>query len=91
MIDNTLLLVDAIKRVRPDSEFTFTEDDYSTIEWHKLEGSAPSLAEINAEIELIKKERIQAEKDAAAKRKIAEDKLAALGFTLDDLKALGLA
>lgn len=34
--------------------------------------------------------RIQAETDAAAKKLAAEAKLAALGLTADDLKALGL-
>lgn len=83
-------LCDAIKKLRPNSEFSFTDNDYSTIKWDVLEGKAPTQAEVNAAIELIKQEEIQAEAEAAAKKAAAEAKLTALGLTADDLKALGL-
>ena len=38
----------AIWKLRPDSEFSFTDDDYSTIKWDKLEGNEPSKSEIDA-------------------------------------------
>lgn len=80
----------AIQRLRPTAEFSFQNDDYSTIKWDVLEGDAPTQAEIDAAIEEIKAEEAQAELNKAAKKAAAEAKLAALGLTADDLKALGL-
>jgi len=83
-------LVKAIKYLKPNSQFIFTEADYSTIEWHILEGEAPTQAEIDAAIEQVKADEV-AEAEAKAQAKAsAEAKLAALGLTTDDLKALGL-
>ncbi len=83
-------ITQAIKNLRPNAEFSFTNDDYSTIKWDVLEGNAPTQAEVDAAIEAIKQEEVQAEAEAAAKKAAAEAKLAALGLTADDLKALGL-
>lgn len=83
-------LTDAIKKLKPTSEFSFTDEDYSTIKWDILEGEAPTQSEVNAAIETIKQEEIQAAAEAVAKKAAAEAKLAALGLTADDLKALGL-
>jgi len=80
----------AIQKLKPDSEYKFLEQDYSTIEWFKLEGSAPTKSEIDEAIEQVKADETQAEIDRAAKKAAAEAKLAALGLTADDLKALGL-
>jgi len=87
---NSFDLIQAIKYLRPTAEFSFTDDDYSTIKWDVLEGDAPTQAEIDAAIAQIKAEaETEAEAKAAAKAS-AEAKLAALGLTTDDLKALGL-
>jgi hypothetical protein len=83
-------LVKAIQKLRPTAEFSFTEEDYSTIKWDKLEGDAPTQAQIDAAIKAIQQAELQAEAEAAAKKAAAEAKLAALGLTADDLKALGL-
>jgi len=80
----------AIRKLKPNSEFSFIADDYSTIKWDILEGEAPTQAEIDAAIEQVKADEAQAEIDRAAKKAEAEAKLAALGLTADDLKALGL-
>jgi hypothetical protein len=80
----------AIQKLRPDSEYKFLEQDYSSIEWFKLEGEAPTQAEIDAGIEQVKADEAQAELDKAAKKATAEAKLVALGLDLDDLRALGL-
>jgi hypothetical protein len=75
----------AIKSLRPDSEFTYQNDDYSTIEWHVLEGEAPSQAEIDAEIAKIKNdEATKAKSDATAKAAL----LKRLGITADEAKLL---
>ena len=80
----------AIKKLKPTAEFPFTDNDYSTIKWDVLDGDAPTQAEIDAAIEQVKADEIQAEATKAAKKAAAEAKLAALGLTADDLKALGL-
>lgn len=84
-------LFKAIKKLKPTAEFSFSDNDYSTIKWDLLEGDAPSQAEIDVAIKEIKAQEAQAELDKAAKKAAAEAKLAALGLDTDDLKALGLA
>lgn len=79
----------AIQKLKPNSEYKFNEQDYSTIEWFKLEGKAPTQAEIDAAIEQVKADEAQAELNKAAKKASAEAKLLALGLDLDDLRALG--
>lgn len=66
------------------------EGDYSTIEWHILDGNPPSPKEVEVALEQIKNQEEQEEADRIAARASVEAKLAALGFTIDDLKALGL-
>jgi hypothetical protein len=83
-------LLEAIKLLKPNAEFSFQENDYSTIKWDVLDGDAPTQAQIDVAIEQIKADEItQAEAKAQAKA-AAEAKLAALGLTAEDLKALGL-
>ena len=80
----------AIRKLKPTAEFSFMNNDYSSIKWDVLEGEAPTQAQINEAIEQVKADEAQAELDRAAKKAAAEAKLAALGLTADDLKALGL-
>lgn len=90
MFDEFHYLSLAIRKLHPEAEFTFGEEGYASIKWNVLEGDAPTQAEVDAAIEAIKQEEVQAEAEAAAKKAAAEAKLAALGLTADDLKALGL-
>lgn len=83
-------LTKAIHKLKPNSEFSITNNDYSTIKWDVLEGDAPTQAEIDDAIEQVKVEEAQAEVAAAQAKAAAEAKLAALGLTTEDLKALGL-
>lgn len=80
----------AIFKLRPDSEFSLTNNDYSTIKWDKLEGNPPTQAEIDAALEQVEADEIAAKTKAEADKAAAQAKLAALGLTADDLKALGL-
>jgi hypothetical protein len=83
-------LVKAIKKLKPTSEFSFIEDDYRTIKWDVLDGEAPTQKQIDDAIKQVKADEI-AEAEAKAQAKAAaESKLAALGLTTDDLRALGL-
>jgi hypothetical protein len=87
---NTNYLVKAIHKLRPNAQFSYSDNDYSTIKWDVLEGEAPTQAEIDTAIEQVKaNEATEAEAKATAKA-AAEAKLEALGLTTDDLKALGL-
>lgn len=75
----------AIWKLRPDSEFSFTDDDYSTIKWDKLEGNEPSKSEIDAAIKEIAKETKAAETQAVIDKAAL---LAKLGITADEFKQL---
>jgi hypothetical protein len=77
--------VKAIQLLKPNSEFSFTNDDYSTIKWDKIEGDAPTQAEIDAAIKQVKADEI------TATAKAVTDKLALLaklGITADEAKLL---
>jgi hypothetical protein len=87
---NTNYLVKAIHKLCPDAQFSYSDNDYSTIKWDVLEGDAPTQAEIDAAIQQIKADEITAADVAVEAKKQAEAKLAALGLTTEDLKALGL-
>ena len=78
-------LFKAIKFLRPTAEFSFTDDDYSTVKWDVLEGNAPTQSEIDAAILTIKaKELADAETKAAAKAALLDR----LGITADEAKLL---
>jgi hypothetical protein len=78
-------LLKAIQSLCPTSEFTYTDNDYSTIEWHVLEGNAPSQAEIDAEITRIQAAELTAESDKATAKAAL---LTRLGITEDEAKLL---
>jgi hypothetical protein len=78
-------LIDAIFYIAPDSEFSFTEADLSTLKWDSTDIERPTDKDIIAAIPLAKaaKEAAIAEKDAA---KLAI--LAKVGLTQDEVNAL---
>lgn len=78
-------LAKAIKSLRPTAEFSYTEDDYSTIKWDVLEGDAPTQAEIDAEIKKIKAAEVKAEAEKAAKKAALLERL---GITEEEAKLL---
>ena len=78
-------LVEAIKYLKPTAEFVITDDDYSTIIWHILEGDAPTEKEVNDAIKAVKAEEIKTAKaNATAKSALLEK----LGITEDEAKLL---
>ena len=80
-----IYLTEAIQSLRPGAEFSYTNDDYSTINWVVLEGKAPTLAEVNKEIERIKKLEIEEPiQKAAAKAALLER----LGITAEEAALL---
>jgi hypothetical protein len=52
----------AIQSLKPGAEFSFHDEDYSTIKWDVLDGDAPTLKAVNDEIKAIK----EADADSAA-------------------------
>jgi hypothetical protein len=80
----------AIKKLRPNAEFSFRGEDYSEINWIVLEGDAPTYKEITDAIKQVKIDEIEDAKAKAAAKIAAQAKLAALGLTVEDLTALGL-
>jgi hypothetical protein len=52
-----LYLSKAVARLRPDAEFVIRGCDYATIQWDLLDGDAPTLAEVEAEIAKIISEK----------------------------------
>jgi len=78
-------LTKAIRKLKPTAEFSFTNNDYSTVQWDVLEGKAPTQKQIDDAIEKIKAdELIEAETKAAAKQAI----LNRIGLTADELKTI---
>jgi hypothetical protein len=83
-------LYKAIKKLKPTAEFSFIDNDYSTIKWDVIEGKAPTQKQIDDAIEQIKTDEANAEINKALAKATAQAKLAALGLTFEDLTALGL-
>jgi hypothetical protein len=80
----------AILLLKPTAQFSFSNDDYSTIKWDVLEGKAPTQAQIDEAIEQVKANEAQAIINKANAKAAAQAKLEALGLTVEDLQALGL-
>jgi hypothetical protein len=78
-------LFKAIRRLKPNSEFSFTDDDYSTIRWDVLEGEAPTQDEIDDAIEQVKADEVT---EAQAKAQSKAALLAQLGITEEQAKLL---
>jgi hypothetical protein len=78
-------LAKAIYKLKPTAEFSFTDDDYSTIKWDVLEGDAPTKKQIDDAIKTVKAEEAkQVETNAAAKAALLDR----LGITEDEAKLL---
>jgi hypothetical protein len=78
-------LSQAIWSLRPNSEFTFKNDDYATIEWHVIEGNPPTKAEVSSALKKLQDE----EKAAKATNAIAKTALLErLGITADEAALL---
>lgn len=78
-------LYKAIKKLKPTAEFSFNDDDYSTIKWDVLEGEPPTQAEIDDAIEQVKANEIaEAQAKATAKAALLER----LGITEAEAKLL---
>ena len=78
-------LFKAIRKLKPTAEFSFQDDDYSTIKWDVLEGNAPTQKQINDAIEQVKADKlVEAQAKATAKAALLER----LGITQDEANLL---
>ena len=75
----------AIKKLKPNAGFVYSNRDYSTIEWINLEGKAPTQSEIDDAIEQVKADEIA---EAQAKAQAKAELLERLGITEDEAKLL---
>lgn len=73
----------------PEQEWTISGDDYDSIIW-KDNKVLLSKEEFNSGFAKVDAAKIKAEAEASEAKAKAEAKLAALGLTENDLKALGL-
>jgi hypothetical protein len=58
-----LNIAQAIISLKPNSEFTLTNQDYSKIEWDVLEGEAPTLKQVNDELKRLEQLKIDAKSE----------------------------
>ena len=80
---------DVLTQMYAGSEWSMSNEDYSTLEWLS-DSPKPTQKELDSKMDATAK--VLADKELAKQnaKKAAEAKLAALGLTTDDLKALGL-
>jgi hypothetical protein len=74
-------LAKTLQALRPGKEFTYNDEDLSTVQWNDPSVVTPTQAEVDAEI-------ARQEQETSDKKTEAQAKLAALGLTPEDLKAL---
>ena len=78
-------LARAIKSLNPTAEFSYQDEDYSTINWVVLDGDAPTQKQIDDEIKNIKaNEKALIKSNAIAKAVL----LTKLGITEDEAQLL---
>lgn len=78
-------LAKAIKFLKPTAEFSFTNNDYSTIKWDVLEGEAPTEEELKEAKKQVKiKEAAEVKAREAARKALLER----LGITADEVSIL---
>jgi len=76
----------AIKKINPDAEFTYKNDDIDTIEW--LNGTTPiSKEDIEAMIPVVEQEIADAATKKINDKASADAKLKDLGLTDDEIEA----
>jgi hypothetical protein len=79
---------EVLEMLCPQTEYTIWGNEYDSIDWF---GKLPAITKAEFEAGFAQVDAWKAEQEAAAAAKAAaEAKLAALGLTSDDLKALGL-
>ena len=81
-------IADALQSLRPGAEFTFNNDDISTITWHTEGVTTPTKEELDAEVVRLEEEATAKAEAQVANKESARAKLAALGLTPEEISAL---
>ena len=79
---------DVLSMLCPNTEWVITENDFDSIQW--IKGEQITKAEFEAGFAQYDAWKAEQDAKAATDKAAAQTKLAALGLTADDLKALGL-
>jgi hypothetical protein len=83
-----ITLTNALMSLRPNKEFSWSNDDLSTLVWHSPDAITPTLDEINAEVARLEALQNQEEINKAEAKTAALSKLQALGLTEEEAKAI---
>ena len=83
-----MILVQALRSLRPDAEFTINNEDISTIVWYTEGVKTPTKKEIADEIKRLEAAEAKAIADRAAAKASAIAKLEALGLNLEEAQAI---
>ena len=85
-MDNITKIVKAIQSIKPNAQFSLTNDDLNTLTWEN--GETPiSIADIQAQIPTVEQEIADAAAKKIADKESANAKLKALGLTDDEIEA----
>ena len=83
----TIKIADAIKKINPNAQYTYQEEDIDSIKW--LNGTTPiSKEDIEAMIPTVEAEIEQEKQDAINKKASGKQKLKDLGLDDAEIKAL---
>jgi hypothetical protein len=83
-----VLQIKAIHKLRPNTEWAL--DEHTGLSFKDKSIVVPTEAEIDEAVKQIKADEIAEAKAKTKAKEAAQAKLAALGLTVEDLKALGL-
>jgi hypothetical protein len=81
-------MTQALLSLRPNKEFSWSNDDLSTLVWHSLGTTTPTLDELNAEVARLEALQIQENINRAAAKASAQAKLSALGLSSEEIAAI---
>ena len=79
------VIVEAIRNLAPNAEFSFSEEDLTTLDWQSTAIAKPSIAAIQAEVAKVEKAK---ESEAADKAAAKSALLAKLGITAEEAALL---
>jgi hypothetical protein len=82
---NSIEITAAIRHLVPNAEFSFTDNDLSTLKWDSTELSKPTITQIKAAIPIVKAAQ---EAEIAAKAATKAALLERLGITADEAALL---
>ena len=84
---NNIQISQALKKLRPNSEFTFNDNDLDSLIWLS-DDEQPTKEQILEAIEQLEKDKVIEAEAKATTRKSALAKLAELGLTADEIASL---